>query len=394
MSSQAGKPQITFLFSDTGGGHRAASEAIIEALHCEFGASVETNMVDFLKEYAPPPFNHLPEAYPEMVRAPELWGVMWNTSNGRPQARIVTSTLWPYVKKAALKLVNEHASDLIVSAHPLANSFVLKALGKKRPPFICVVTDMVTTHALWFDPRLDLILVPTEMARDHAIKCGMEAEKVVVVGQPVPANCTTPPGDKYLLRQKFGWPGEKPIALLVGGGEGMGPLAETAEAIDAAEVDLCLVVVTGRNARLEAELREKTWRKQVLIYGYTHEMPGFMRAADMIVTKAGPGTIAEALVAGLPIILYSRIPKQEDGNVDYVIEEQVGAWAPEPEAVVAAIRSWINRPEERERIKTNCLRAARPDASRQIARILGKQVGLTNREEKIPAEQQDMTPLP
>ena len=44
------KPNITFLFSDTGGGHRAASEAIIESLHNEFGEAVVTEMVDFLKD--------------------------------------------------------------------------------------------------------------------------------------------------------------------------------------------------------------------------------------------------------------------------------------------------------------------------------------------------------
>ena len=69
------KPHITFLFSDTGGGHRAATEAIIEAIHCEYGEALETQMVDFLKDYAPPPFNRLPEAYPDLVRVPELWGV-------------------------------------------------------------------------------------------------------------------------------------------------------------------------------------------------------------------------------------------------------------------------------------------------------------------------------
>ena len=72
------KPHITFLFSDTGGGHRAASEAIIEALHNEFGDAVVTEMVDFLKDYAPPPFNLLPEIYPDMMRAPELWGAMFD----------------------------------------------------------------------------------------------------------------------------------------------------------------------------------------------------------------------------------------------------------------------------------------------------------------------------
>jgi 1,2-diacylglycerol 3-beta-galactosyltransferase len=372
------KPHITFLFSDTGGGHRAACEAIIEAIHCEFGDAVITQMVDFLKDYAPPPFNHLPEAYPDMVRVPELWGAMFDISDGRSQARFVTSIFWPYVRRAARRLVREHHSEMLVSVHPLATTFALKALGKNRPPFVTVVTDMVSTHALWFDQRADLIIVPTEMARQVAIRYTMSPEKVRVVGQPVSQLCNAPIGDRSHLRKRFGWPQGKKVILLVGGGEGMGPLAETARAIDESGLDVCLVIVAGRNSKLEAELKEQTWQNSTFIYGFIHDMSDFMRAADVIVTKAGPGTIAEALIAELPIILYAKLPGQEDGNVDFVISEGVGVWAPEPLAVVRALTRWVCRSKERQKVVKNCRRAARPDASRQIALILGKQVGLTH----------------
>jgi len=383
-SLPAEKPLITFLFSDTGGGHRAASEAIIEAIHCEFGDSVNTQMVDFLKDYAPTPFNLLPEAYPDMVRVPELWRAMFDISDGRPQARIVTSTFWPVVRKAAYKLIEENQSDLIVSVHPLATSFGLKALGKDHLPFITVVTDLVSTHALWFNKRADLTIVPTEMARLHAIKCNLLPEKVRVLGLPIFVSCSDPPEDKYLLRQRLGWPTDKFTVLVVGGGEGMGPLTETAQAMDESDLDLSLVVVAGRNTKLKAELKERTWNKPTLVYGFTHEMPAFMRAADAIVTKAGPGTIAEALAAALPIILYAKIPGQEDGNVDYVLSEKVGVWAPEPEEVVQSLRMWVNRPEERNKVADNCRRAARPDASRQIAQALGAYVRSAGRARQFP----------
>ena len=378
------KPHITFLFSDTGGGHRAASEAIIEAIHYEFGEAVVTQMVDFLKEYAPRPFNHLPEVYPDMMRLPELWGAMFDISDGRPQARLVTSTFWPIVRRAAHRLVREHHSDMLVCVHPVANSFVLKALGKNHPPFTTVVTDLVTTHALYFDKRADLILVPTEMARQKAIQFGMSPDKVRVVGQPVSHLCSAPVGDKALLRKHLGWPHTKKVILLVGGGEGMGPLAETARAIDESGLDVCQIIVAGRNSKLEQELKEQTWENPTLIYGFTHEMPDFMRAADVIVTKAGPGTIAEALIAELPIILYAKLPGQEDGNVDFVLSEGVGVWAPEPLEVVRALTRWICRPYERQKVVKNCRRAARPDASRQIALILGKQLGLIPKNSQKP----------
>ena len=370
------RPDITFLFSDTGGGHRAAAEAIIEALHNEFGDRVKTGMVDFLKDYAPSPFNRLPDLYPDMVKLPELWGAFFDLSDGRPQARLVTSTFWPIVRKAAKQLVREHHSEVLVSVHPIVNSFALRALGKNRPPYITVVTDLVSTHALWFDHRTDLVLVPTEMARQRGLEYGMSPEKVIVVGQPVSERCSAPLGNKRILRKKLGWPLDKLTVLLVGGGDGMGPLAETARAIDESGLDVCLVIVAGRNAKLEAELKQVTWENPALIYGFVRDMPDFMRAADILVTKAGPGTIAEALNAELPIILYAKLPGQEDGNVDFVEQEGVGVWAPEPLKVVRALTRWAVRPKERTQVIENCRKAARPDASRTIARVIGTRVGL------------------
>ena len=103
-----------------------------------------------------------------------------------------------------------------------------------------------------------------------------------------------------------------------------------------------------------------------------------MRAADVLVTKAGPGTIAESLNAHLPIILYARLPGQEDGNVAFVVEEKVGVWAPQPELVVRTLREWVRNPEVRLRYVENCRRAARPDASRQIACAIGETLGLAS----------------
>ena len=377
------RPHLTFLFSDTGGGHRAASEAIIESLHNEFGEAVVTEMVDFLKDYAPPPFNLLPEIYPDIMRAPELWGALFDLSDGRPQARFVTSTFWPYVRRAIHRLVRDHHSDMLVCLHPLANSFALKALGKVHPPFVTVVTDLVSTHALWFDQRASLILVPTEQARQNAIQYKMLPEKVRVVGQPTSRRCSAPIGDQALLRERLGWPQGKFTVLMVGGGDGMGPLAEMARAIDESGLDVSLVIVAGRNSKLEAELRERAWENQVFIYGFIHDMPDFMRAANVIVTKAGPGTIAEALNAELPIILYAKLNGQEDGNVDFVVSEGVGVWAPESQTLVRSLTRWICRPDERQKVVVNCRRTARPDASRQIALILGAQVGLTDQPREV-----------
>lgn len=375
-TTQPRKPLIVFYFSDTGGGHRSAAEAVIEALQLEYRGAVTTEMVDFFKDYAPPPFNRAGEIYPYLVKASQLWSASFYATDGRARARVLTASMWPLVRRSARALVRSHPADMIVTLHPFANTFALRALGNNRPPFINVVTDMVTTHAIWFDRRADLILVPTETARANAIQNNMPPEKVRVVGLPVAHKYCKPLGRKSAVRKKLGWILDKPIVLLVGGGDGMGPLAKTAREIDASGLDVELVIVCGRNRRLKESLEAETWENPVRIYGFTREMPEFMRAADFIVTKAGPGTIAEALNAQLPIILYSKLPGQEDGNVTFVEEEGAGVWAPTPQEVVRALTRWIMRPAEKQKVIENCRRAGKPEAARIIARTIGAVLGL------------------
>ena len=76
------------------------------------------------------------------------------------------------------------------------------------------------------------------------------------------------------------------------------------------------------------------------------------------------------------MILYSRLPGQEDGNISFVAEEGAGVWAPTPEQIVSALRTWLVHPEKLAQAAANCRRIATPQASRQIAHLLGGMVGL------------------
>ena len=168
MTQAAGrKPHILFLFSDTGGGHRSAAQAIIEALNVYFPDRVTTEMLDFFVEYAPPPFDSSVDTYAPMAQVPDIWELGYKLSNGKWRAKMLQEVLWPYVRKAAERLVKEHPCDLFLSVHPTINTPILRALGDEHVPYIVVVTDMVTTHAWWYNPGSTLTLFPTEEARDR-----------------------------------------------------------------------------------------------------------------------------------------------------------------------------------------------------------------------------------
>ncbi len=375
------KPHIVFLFSDTGGGHRSASEAIIEAINLEFPEEFTYEMVDFFKEYSPPPLNLAGPVYPLMSRMEYMWEFTFKASDNPDFMRVLFSAFWPYIRFGMYKMLREHPGDIYVSVHPLINIPFLRAMRRREitTPYLIVVTDLVSTHTAWFAKEATLISIPTEQARKPALSAGIDPEKLRVIGLPVADRFCNPPGDKKVLREKLGWSQEKTIILLVGGGEGMGPLGTVSKEINRAKLDVGLVVITGRNKKLKDELEAMDWNIPTHIYGFVTDMPNLMRAADILVTKAGPGTISEALIANLPIILYHRIPGQEEGNVSYVIDEGAGIWAPNIEDIINTLEDWLNNPEKRMLAVENAKRLARPDASRQIVRTIAEMIRLNNK---------------
>lgn len=372
------KKRVLFLFSDTGGGHRSATEAMIEALELEFPGRFEPRMVDFFREYYPSPLRFAPEIYPPISRMPQAWRFTFRAFDSKGRARAVTQISYPYVRRGAKRLVRENPADLIVSVHPLVNTHLVRAMRHSPTPYLTVVTDLVSTHALWYDRRADLVVVPTEEAREKAIEYGIAEGNLRVIGLPVAERFSTPLDDRTAWRLRMGWRTDLPVILLVGGGDGMGPLKRVAKAINEARLKATLVVITGRNTELRADLEQVDWKLPVHLYGFTTEMPQFMAASDMLVTKAGPGTISEAFISGLPLVMYARLPGQEDGNVRYVEKLRAGVWAPRPREVVDALRRWVDDPVAREQAAEASRRAAKPDAARRIARLIADQVGIVS----------------
>lgn len=368
--------RILFLFSDTGGGHRSATEAMIEALNLEYPGRFECRMVDFFRQYYPSPLKFAPELYPPISRVPKAWGLSFRASDGKGRSKAVNTMAYPYVRKAIRRLLHENPADLIVSVHPLVNTTLMRAMRRSPRPYVTVVTDLVSTHAFWFDRRADLVVVATEQAREKAEGYGIAEGNLRVIGLPVSDAFNHQLADREAWRIEHGWANDRPVILLVSGGDGMGPVKRVARAINEAGLQASLVVICGRNTELKADLERINWQIPVHLYGFTKDMAQFMAASDMIVTKAGPGSISEAFISKLPIVVYARLAGQEDGNVTYVVDQQAGVWAPRPREVVEALRVWVEDPSARAQAAAASARAARPGAARQIARVIADQVGV------------------
>jgi 1,2-diacylglycerol 3-beta-galactosyltransferase len=387
--------------SDTGGGHRAAAEAIRDGLYARYGEdSISAELIDVFRE-TNFPMNFAPELYPWLINhSKKSWGVGYSLSNTKRRAAVLSRTMYMANARRFQQMARNNPVDVVVCVHSVIARPSLwgwKTL-KERPPFITIVTDLVSTHMFWYDKDADFTMVPTQAAYERGLRGGIAASKMKITGLPVNPGFMDGLVGKEQAREALGWEQDKVTILMVAGGDGMGPLYETARAINDCQLDCQLVVVAGRNKPLKVRLDNAAWNQPTHIYPFVTNMPQLMDAADIIVTKAGPATITEAAIAGLPMILMDAIPGQEEGNVEYVVENDAGAWAPEPQRVAQIVTQWFGEGSEGLHKRTeNALRIARPNAVWDIVEEVMKwaEYGtIKNPERKLWKRARDFVSLP
>ena len=367
------KKRVLFLFSDTGGGHRSAFQAIRDAMAIRYGDAVEFDAVDVLRE-CKWPLNKQPELYPRVVNTSKfLWALMYHSFDGKHVTRLARQLIYRNNRNNLRRIVQEHPADVVVCTHSVIANPTFRAFLTldERPPFLTVVTDLVTTPTFWYDPRVDYCFVPTHSAFRRGLRLGMSPAQMQITGLPVNPHFVNSIIGKGEARRQFGFDLRLPAVLIVAGSEGMGTIYKMVKALDAQSLNVQIVVVCGRNEALKSKLRSRDWNNHHHIFGYVtnhHEMPRLMAASDIIVTKAGPSTISEAAIAGLPMIISDRIPGQETGNVRLVLENNAGVYLPKPDLVVDTIIDWLSEgPEMLAQRAANAKRIARPNAVWDIA---------------------------
>jgi 1,2-diacylglycerol 3-beta-galactosyltransferase len=363
--------KILIVMSDTGGGHRSAAEAIAEAAQQLYGEACRVEIADPWADHTPFPVNRLGQLYGPLVnRGIIFWKLIFRLTSNRRVMSLLVNMFWPVVRKSLKDFLRKSNPDVIVSVHPILTYFSIRAIQEAnlRISFVTVVTDLVNPHPFWFWPETDSCLVPTEPARRRALASGLPPEKVKVVGLPIGLKFASGVGEKEALRDKLGLERDRPTILIVGGGEGMGKVYKIARAIAKARVNAQLVVVAGRNKRLRRRLEKVDWEIPTTVFGFVTNMPELMGASNVIVTKAGPATISEALIIGLPILLSGFIPGQEEANVEYVIDRGVGTLAERPQLIAATLAQWFQSENKTlTHIAQKAQRLGRPQAALDIA---------------------------
>jgi UDP-N-acetylglucosamine:LPS N-acetylglucosamine transferase len=325
--------KILILFHDAGGGHRNAAVAL-QAMAKEQNRDWDVEMVQFqeltdqLDMLRKMTGIRIQEQYNTLLR--NGW-----TLGSKYLLRVLQWTIRIFHGPLVRLLEGfwkEHPADLLISVIPHFNREIAESWEKVYPgrPFVTVITDLADfPPRFWIEPaKNQIVIAGTEKAVEQARGFGKDDAHVIGVSGMVlrPEFYAESAVDAAAVKRELGLREDLPTVMVLFGGFGSNVMYEITEKLDTARVPVQLILICGKNEKLAARLKEKKWNIGTSVIGFTKEVHKLMRAADFLIGKPGPGSIAEAMQRGLPVLVECNawtLP-QERFNAEWVKEKGVG----------------------------------------------------------------------
>jgi len=324
---------IQILFHDAGGGHRNAAVA----LQTVIGQQNRPWQVDLVQ------FQDLTDHLDVLrkltgIRIQEQYNILLRNgwTLGATQLLRVLQTTIRIFHRPMVKLLTDHfrkhPADLMVSVIPHFNREIAEAWHSCYPdrPFVTIITDLADFPPhFWIEPMKDqYVICGTERAVEQARQIGKDPSHIFATSGMILRPDFYQPDitDPIALRRELTLRPDLTTGTLLFGGFGSKVMYDIVDRLEAAALPLQLIVICGRNEKLAEKFRARAWKMPVHVVGFTKEVHRLMRAADFLIGKPGPGSVAEAMVRKLPVILECNawtLP-QERYNTEWVRGNSVG----------------------------------------------------------------------
>jgi processive 1,2-diacylglycerol beta-glucosyltransferase len=227
-----------------------------------------------------------------------------------------------------VRLLSKMQPDITVCTHFMPAEIISHLITKKviQAKLSIVVTDY-DFHAMWLSRAFHRYFVALDETKAYLTTLGLPGERITVSGIPVDPDFGKN-HDKPSLRRKLGLRQEDPVILVTAGALGVNPAEQVVKSLRQMPHRSQVVVICGKNpeakTRVEAELARQVGSPGPVdfrVLGYVDDMPAWMGAGDLLVSKPGGMTSAEAMASGLPMVIYDPIPGQEERNSDQLLEK-------------------------------------------------------------------------
>jgi len=371
MAPMSERRLVLFATIAAGGGHVATAEAMAEALGQRHGDAFTSRVSDFMYEFGPGWLDRRHKAaWKRMLGRPRGIRIAQRVMDSAPRA----TQAWQRVlldgfARRAARAVNAIDPVLVVANHGwLATGFAAARRYGLRAPVVVYETEPFDASALWFAPGVERFVAPSMAARNALVRLGVRPTRIDVLGYPVRDGFVTAP-DRAEARRALGLE-DRFTCLLSLGAEGVsGRALDVARTI--AEAGHAVIAVAGRNRDLEQAFGALSRvHPNVRAVGFSREMPRLLAACDVVVGKAGPASVMEALAVGRPVVVTGYAGLNEEAVVRFLVSRGLGSHAPDAAALRSELNAWSSSPERRAGAALACGRLAFPAMRHAIADAL------------------------
>ena len=370
---QSQRRRVLLLYISKVSGHRQATLAIQRSLH-QLCPAVEAPAINGFG-YTYPYLEKLVNAwYMAVIRhRPQIWESLYDNPRLIRSSRWIQKLLYQGGFGKIRSLLNKHRPETIVctQAFPCGMVAAYKQAKGIDIRLIAVLTDFAP-HGFWIHEGVDYYVVPSEEIRDRFIAKGVEADRIKVYGIPIRLKFAAQL-DKGPLYEKLSLTPDRPTVLIMGGGQGLGPIQSVVEQLDRLNTPLQIIVLSGTNRFLIEWLHayiSTNARKRIVVFEYTTHVDELMEVADVIVTKPGGMTTSECLAKGLPMVVVNPLPGQERRNLEFLLRRGIAIHVPDLNRIGAAIDELFRDPDRLAAMSAAAKAASRPYAALDVARLI------------------------
>jgi processive 1,2-diacylglycerol beta-glucosyltransferase len=361
--------RVLILTASYGSGHNEAARSLAAGFSAR-GAVV--TVVDHFATLVHPLFARASgRLYLALLRrAPLVWGAAYALGDWLSSDSALAFGVTRLGARRLGALLDTLAPDAVVSVHatPAAAMAALAAEGRRLPPHTTVVTDFVA-HSQWIARGLDRYCVADDEVGHEFVARGIPRDRVVVTGVPLRPEFARPV-DPAAPRRRLGVPADVPLVLAMAGSlGGVGRLPDVVRALGRLPAPAHGLVVAGHDADL-AERLHRLAGPRTRVLGFAGDVRALMAAADLLVTKAGGMTLAEAMAAELPMLLYGSLPGQERRNERFAARAGVALVARSPRELGGLLERALTEPELLEPLRARTRRVRRPQATERIVDLV------------------------
>lgn len=271
-------------------------------------------------------------------------------------------------QEAFLAKVEQEQPDILVSTMSATNSLLSywKESGEVDVPVHSVVTDFAS-HQMWAQENIGYYYVAAPEVEADLVKFHMDSSRVVVTGIPINEQFAAPPRESAEAKKELGLDPTKPLVLMMGGSLGYGSFGESLTALDETPGNFQMAAITGKNEKLRAELESLETERNLSVQGYVKNMPTWLEAADIVVTKPGGLTCSEILARGKPMILHHSDSGLEGRLVKRLAETGAAVVVNDQKELSETVSMLFQDPQKLESLRTKARQVGKPNSSQTIA---------------------------